>query len=415
MNRAAIGSQSPRKLLPLPIGNSDWAHIAAHDWHADKTQLISGLIDRDATVALFTRPRRFGKTFALKMLRTFFEKAEKGNAHLFRGTKVWQDPAHRKEQGKYPVIHVTLKDAKGGDWLNVRALIESAVAAEFRRHAVVFADKGCPPEWQSASSAIRQGRSTDAQLNLALGTLAEALHAHYGAKPVVLIDEYDSPINYAATHGFGEEALQFFRNFLSAALKDGRHCRLGVMTGILRMARDTYLNGELSENLNSIFDCCYTDCFGLTEAEVKSLLKAYGRIDKIDEVRAWYGGYFVDESELFNPASVLEYVKNGFTAKAHSDEDDDDLVVEAIKSKLTPSTRDDLSEIINGGSAFVGYDIYPDGAVIINQDENSVFTLSVHAGYLRARGEQKLGFGHVDCPNAERKEFWKSVLKRQVG
>ena len=98
------------KRLPLPIGNSDWAHVVEHDWHADKTQLISGLLDKDATVAIFTRPRRFGKTFALRMIKTFFEKTEKSNAGLFKGTKVWQNPAHRTEQGKYPVLYVTLKE-----------------------------------------------------------------------------------------------------------------------------------------------------------------------------------------------------------------------------------------------------------------------------------------------------------------
>ena len=397
---------------PLPVGNSNWAEVKAGYWSADKTQLISGLLDKKSTVAIFTRPRRFGKTFAMNMLQAFFEKTEKSNACLFKGTKVWRNPSHRAEQGKYPVIFITFKDAKGGTWKEVRQMITDAIRDEFDRHHEAFESECCIETARSFHHKLCIEQSTPSNLQRALGILAAALHAHYKAKPVILIDEYDSPINYAATHGFGEEALQFFRNFLSGAMKDGKHCRLGVITGILRVARDAYLNGELSEDLYSIFDRCYTDCFGLTEGEVKSLLKAYGRIDKIDEVRAWYGGNFVGESELFNPGLVLEYVKNGFTAQAQSDEDDDDVVVDAIKTKLTPSVRDDLSEIINDGSVFVGYDRYPDGAAIANPDEDSVFTLSVHAGYLRARGEQNLGYGHVDCPNAERKEFWNTVLKR---
>ncbi len=276
----------------------------------------------------------------------------------------------------------------------------------------MFAAKGCVETARTFHRQLCKEQVTPRNFQRALGILAAALHAHYGEKPVILIDEYDSPINYAATHGFGEDALQFFRNFLSSALKDGKHCRLGVMTGILRVARDAYLNGELSEDLNSILDGCFADCFGLTEAEAKSLLKAYGRIGKFDEVRAWYGGYFVGESELFDPGSLLEYVKNAFTAQAFRDDEADDVVVDAIKSKLTPSALGDLSEIVNGGSAFVRYDSYPDGAAIASRDPDSAFTLSVHAGYLRARGGQQLGYGHVDCPNAERKKFWRSVLKR---
>lgn len=125
-----ITSGAPEKRLPLPVGNSDWAHVVEHDWHADKTQLISGLLDKDATVALFTRPRRFGKTFALEMLHTFFENTEKSNVGLFRGTKVWQNPKHRTEQGRYPVLHITLKDAKGGDWGTVRSKIAAAMRVE---------------------------------------------------------------------------------------------------------------------------------------------------------------------------------------------------------------------------------------------------------------------------------------------
>ena len=396
----------------LPVGNSDWGHVVTHNWHADKTQLISGLLDKDATVALFTRPRRFGKTFAMNMLQTFFEKTDESNAHLFECTKVWQDPKHRAEQGKYPVIFITFKDAKSETWEDTLRGICAAVRIEYKRHRQVFEAPDCDEDAQSLFKDVLDRNKIPVDIDTSLANLAAALHAHYGERPVILIDEYDSPINYAATHGFGEEALQFFRNFLSGAMKDGEHCRLGVITGILRMARDTYLNGELSEDLSSIFDCCYTDCFGLTEAEVKSLLKAYGRIDKFDEVREWYGGYFMGKTEIFNPSSVLEYVKNGFKAKVYLDDGDEDVVVDAIKAKLTPRGFGKLLEIVNDGSAVVRYESYPDGAAIANSDPGSAFTLSVHAGYLRARGEQKLCCGYVDCPNAERKEFWKSVLKR---
>ena len=193
------------KRLPLPIGNSDWAVVKGGYWSADKTQLISGLLDKKTTVALFTRPRRFGKTVALEMSHTFFEQTEKSNASLFKGTKVWKDAAHRAEQGRYPVIHVTLKDAKGGDWDSVCSRIAYALRMEFDRHRAVFESKKTAEYARSFYAAIIDRTKVPDDLDTSLGILAAALHVHYGEKPMILIDEYDSPINWAATRGFGEE------------------------------------------------------------------------------------------------------------------------------------------------------------------------------------------------------------------
>jgi hypothetical protein len=130
-------------LLPLPVGNSDWAEVRSEYWSADKTQLISGLLERKTSVALFTRPRRFGKTTAMRMIKAFFEKTEPGNAHMFEGTKVWRDPKCRAEQGKYPGIFITFKDAKAGTWEGTQAFLGNAVAQEFLRHEEVFSSERC--------------------------------------------------------------------------------------------------------------------------------------------------------------------------------------------------------------------------------------------------------------------------------
>ena len=247
--------QSGDNFPSLPVGNSDWAAVKAGYWSADKTQLISGLLDKKSTVAVFTRPRRFGKTFAMNMLQTFFEKTEKSNAHLFKGTKVWQNPAHRAEQGKYPVIFITFKDAKGGTWEDTLRGICAAVRIEYKRHRPVLEAADCDEDVQSFFKDVLDRGKIPTDIDTSLGALAAALHAHYKVKPVILIDEYDSPINYAATHGFGEEALQFFRNFLSGAMKDGKHCRLGVMTGILRVAKEGVLSvGQKLASLNSVYE-----------------------------------------------------------------------------------------------------------------------------------------------------------------
>ena len=392
----------PARLQPLPIGNSDWAEVKAGYWSADKTQLISGLLDRKATVALFTRPRRFGKTFALEMLHTFFEKTEKSNAHLFEGTKVWQDPAHRAEQGKYPVIHITFKDAKGEDWPQTMSKIIAAVRDEFDRHDCIFHDAQVKESARVFYHELCIGQKSPDNPDMALGILANALHAFHGEKPVILIDEYDSPINYAATHGFGEEALQFFRNFLSGALKDGRHCRLGVITGILRVAKEGVLSGLNNPEVWSVFDGDYSDCFGFTEEEVKELLTVYGRADKIDEAKDWYDGYHFGPSEIYNPWSVINYVRRGFKPAAYwNSTSSNDLVTDAL-SRLSPEMRDALADLFEKGegAASVSAELGPYG--LVQDNEETIWSLLIHTGYLKiTAGPDSRGTATIAFPNRE--------------
>ena len=371
-------------MLPLPIGNSDWAEVTGGYWSADKTQLISGLLDKKTTVALFTRPRRFGKTFALRMLKTFFEKTEKSNAGLFKNTKVWRNPAHRAEQGRYPVLHITLKDAKGSDWKQTKAFIREAVADEFRRHAAVFSARTCVKDWKTASETMRMGTADDEIITKSFGICAAALHAHYGERPVILIDEYDSPINWAATRGFGEEALQFFRNFLSSALKDGEHCRLGVMTGILRVAKEGVLSGLNNLEVWSVFDDEYTDCFGFTEDEVRGLLTTYGHPEKMDEAKSWYDGYRFGDCEIYNPWSVLNYVRRNFKPDAYwLDTSSNDLVADAL-SRMTPAMREALADFFEKREVVVPCSKELGRYGAIQNNANIIWSLLVHTGYLKA-------------------------------
>ena len=401
----------PAKLLPLPVGNSDWAHIAAHDWHADKTQLISGLLDRDATVALFTRPRRFGKTFALEMLHTFFEKTEKSNAHLFEGTKVWADPAHRAEQGRYPVIHITFKDAKGESWSETKELIADAISEEFIRHRAAFDSEDCPEKWKRDFQAFQSETATPACLMRSLKILASALHLFYKERPVILIDEYDSPINHAAVNHFGEEALQFFRNFLSGALKDGRHCRLGVITGILRVAKEGVLSGLNNPEVWSVFDDEYADCFGLTEEEVGVLLSTYGHPEKLDEAKAWYDGYRFGSSEIYNPWSVINYVRRGFKPAAYwANTSSNDLVAD-ITTRFPADVRSALPDLFEKGRRLVPCATELGRYGTIQDNPQILWSLLVHTGYLKVlEGPNSLKMATLAIPNREVREVFQDDI-----
>ena len=380
---AKKNSQSGAKLPALPVGNSNWAEVKAEYWSADKTQLISGLLDKKTTVALFTRPRRFGKTFAMRMLKSFFEKTEKSNADLFRDTKVWRNAAHRAEQGKYPVIFITFKDAKGSDWAETREMIADAVRDEYDRHRAAFMSEGCLATARQFHYQLCEEVVTPRNLQRALGILAAALHAHHGERPVILIDEYDSPINHAATHGFGEEALQFFRNFLSGAMKDGEHCRLGVITGILRVAKEGVLSGLNNLKVYSVFDEAFSDCFGFTEDEVRAMLATFGHPERIGEAKDWYDGYLFGGQEIYNPWSLLNYVDDGFKPRPYwTSTSSNDLVSEAM-ARMTPRMRGDLADFFEKKKASVPCSVELGKYGTIQNNPQIIWSLLVHTGYLK--------------------------------
>ena len=407
-------TQNGAKLPSLPVGNSNWAEVKAGYWSADKTQFISGLLDRKSTVAVFTRPRRFGKTFAMRMLQSFFEKTEKSNACLFKGTKVWQKREHRAEQGKYPVIFITFKDAKREDWRLTRMKIAAAIRDEYDRHATAFTARGCPETAKSFYRRICVKQETPDDLDGALGVLAAALHSYHKERPVILIDEYDSPINYAATHGFGEEALQFFHNFLSGAMKDGEHCRLGVITGILRVAKEGVLSGLNNPKVYSVFDDAFSDCFGFTEEEVRGMLATFGHPEKIDEAKDWYDGYRFGGCEIYNPWSLLNYVDDGFTPKPYWLSTSSNDLVGDVLSRLSPEMRDTVANLLEKkeGEATISPDLGPYG--LIQDNEEILWSLLVHTGYLKVTsGPDSNGTATIAFPNRElRRVFRDDILAR---
>ena len=407
-------TQNGAKLPSLPVGNSNWAEVKAGYWSADKTQLITVLLDKKSTVAIFTRPRRFGKTFAMRMLQSFFEKTEKSNACLFKGTKVWQKREHRAEQGKYPVIFITFKDAKREDWRLTRMKIAAAIRDEYDRHATAFTARGCPETAKSFYRRICVKQETPDDLDGALGVLAAALHSYHKERPVILIDEYDSPINYAATHGFGEEALQFFRNFLSGAMKDGEHCRLGVITGILRIAKEGVLSGLNNPKVYSVFDDAFSDCFGFTEEEVRGMLATFGHPEKIDEAKDWYDGYRFGGCEIYNPWSLLNYVDDGFTPKPYWLSTSSNDLVGDVLSRLSPEMRNTVANLFEKkeGEATLSPDLGPYG--LIQDNEEILWSLLVHTGYLKVTsGPDSNGTATIAFPNRElRRVFRDDILAR---
>ena len=199
---------------------------------------------------------------------------------------------------------------------------------------------------------------------------------------MIIIDEYDSPINYAATHGFGAEALQFFRNFLSAAMKDGKHCRMGIMTGILRVAKEDVLSGLNNIKVYSVFDEAFSDCFGFTEDEVAGLLAYYGHPEKMDEAKAWYDGYLFGGREMYNPWSLLNYVQDGFKPQPYWTSTSSNDLVSEVLARMTPDMRETVADFFENGEQEVSCTGELGTYGVIQDNPQIIWSLLVHTGYL---------------------------------
>ena len=262
----------------------------------------------------------------------------------------------------------------------------------------------------SAAAANAPSRMSPAVLGNSLELLADALHLHHKEKVFVLIDEYDAPVTTASTNGYYAEMVTFMRTFLPGALKDNNHVKMGVMTGVLSPIKDTSLNGYLSGVVYSIFDERHSMSFGFTTEEVRELLNAYGHPEKFDEAREWYGGYRCGNVEMFNPGSVIEYVRNGFQPCSYFDR----TLVDSVCTAMPDSVAKLLRNVADEGEAHVYYNRYP-SHMDIGTRESDMFTSLVHSGLLTACGDNVNGIGSVCFPNREISSLWRDALVMKFG
>jgi hypothetical protein len=299
------------KRQKMPQGISDFRKLREGGYYyVDKTNIIPEMIDASAEVLLLPRPRRFGKTLNMTTLQTWYERLPTGETytHLLDGLKADTTPGeHHDYRGKLPVIFLTFKDIKEDNWERTLAKISQIVRAETIRLSPWWDKSKLDPEILRDLRVLRDGTLDATKLSNALLNITQALYLSSGHAPLVLIDEYDTPIHAGVENGFFEEAVSFFRNFLSAGLKDNSFMWKGVLTGILRVSKENLFSG-----LNNITVCGLTDprfqtCFGLLENEVEQILSDFDISDKIDEVRAWYNGYRFGDTMIYNPWSLIAF------------------------------------------------------------------------------------------------------------
>ena len=378
-----VRAKSRPKHLPLPVGVSDYRLASTEYYYIDKTMMLKDFIDERPMVTLFTRPRRFGKTLNMDMLRTFFEKTNEDTSKYFKDKKIWeQGEYYRSFQGKYPVIFITLKDVKHNSWENTFANIGSIISSEYCRHSDLSKSPKLDKKQKDFYNKMVSEKYSAVDLERSLLYLSEMLKKHYGEGAVIIIDEYDTPIQSGHTSGFYDDVIAFMRNLLSGCFKDNKSLAFGFLTGILRVAKESIFSGLNNLTINSVLDNKYSEYFGFTANEVKEMAAYYSAPDKFDEVCEWYDGYRFGKTDIFNPWSVINYFSNDCEPRAFwLSTGSNDIIGEIIK-EADNEIYERLSSLVNGGS----FTTYIDTSVIYPQIKNnpsSIYSFLLMAGYLK--------------------------------
>ena len=403
--------------LPLPIGVSNYCLASSEYYYIDKTMMVKDFIDERPMVTLFTRPRRFGKTLNMDMLRTFFEKSDEDTSIYFRNKKIWAcGQKYRDYQGKYPVIFLTFKDVKFDTWEETFVAIRELFAKETQRHRELRADDKCDEYSRRIYEKLAAGKAGEVELSSALLDLSAMLHKHHEIAPIIIIDEYDTPIQQGYMKGYYDKVIRFMRNLFSGGFKDNQHLSFGFLTGILRVAKESIFSGMNNLSINSVLDNKYSSYFGFTADEVMKMAEYYDAADKYDEICQWYDGYRFGKTEIFNPWSVVNYFSNECEPRAFWVSTGSNDIIGDVLAEANEEIYNRLTSLINGETFTTFIDtgvIYPQ----IKSNPSSIYSFLLVTGYLKATKTTTSFSGDFMCevslPNREISLVYnKEILQR---
>ena len=403
--------------LPLPIGVSNYRLASSEYYYIDKTMMIRDFIDERPMVTLFTRPRRFGKTLNMDMLRTYFEKSDKDTSVYFRDKKIWTcGQKYRDYQGKYPVIFLSFKDVKFNTWEETFAAIRDIFAKEVQRHKELRISDKCDEYSKKVYEKLADGNVSEVELSSALLDLSRMLHKHYGIAPIIIIDEYDTPIQNGYVKDYYDKVILFMRNMFSGGFKDNPHLSFGFLTGILRVSKESIFSGMNNLSINSVLDSKYSAYFGFTADEVMDMVEYYGVADKYDEICQWYDGYRFGKTEIFNPWSVVNYFSNECEPRPFWVSTGSNDIIGEVLSEADEEIYNRLTSLVNGGTFTTFIDtsvIYPQ----IRSNPSTIYSFLLVTGYLKVLKTTPSFSGDFMCevalPNREISLVYnKEILQR---
>ncbi|MEI3226050.1 MAG: AAA family ATPase [Lachnospiraceae bacterium] len=403
-----------RTLKSLPIGISDYVRAQSEYYYVDKTMLIKEFLDKKPLVSLFTRPRRFGKTLNMDMLRVFFEKKAEDTSKFFTDKDIWKcGEEYRSYQGQYPVIFLTFKDVKFDTWSATIDKIRALLQEEYGRHQEILYSEYIAKYEKDYFTKILEGTATEVDMTSALEKLSAMLARHYGKAPVIIIDEYDTPIQEGYSKDFYDEIIGFMRNFFSGAFKDNKNLSYGFLTGILRIAQESIFSGLNNLSVNTVMDEEYDKYFGFTDAEVREMLGYYGVSEKYGELKNWYDGYCFGNKEIYNPWSVINYVSKGCVPQAYWVNTGKNEILEGVLTVADDDIIERLYALLQGESVIARIDqnvVYKS----LSEDPANIYSLLLVAGYLKTGKKELLDDGtylcEVSIPNKEIAAVYRSEV-----
>lgn len=409
-----------KETLPLPVGVVDYREAVSKYYYVDKTLFIKDFLNDIPKVSLFTRPRRFGKTLTMDMLRVFFEQSEEDTSQYFRNKAIWQcGEVYTEHQGKYPVIFLTFKDIKCPDWPTTYRAIGELLKNEFERHPELADSPHTTPGDRAYYAWMTEEpwRNDTFSLDAALQVLSRMLSMHYRQSPFILIDEYDVPIGQGHEAAFYDDVILFMRNLFSGGLKDNPHLAYGIMTGILRISQESIFSGLNNLKVYSLLDEKYSQYFGFTAEEVRDMAAYYGVAEKYDELCTWYDGYRFGNTDIFNPWSVLNYISDRCVPQAYWVATSQNAILREVLTTFHRDVYETLELLLQGRSVTVPIETnitYADLA----EDPVSVYSILLLSGYLKVVEKQSDFFIEplytVTLPNLEISHVYRREIMAQL-
>ncbi|WP_026748265.1 AAA family ATPase [Leptotrichia trevisanii] len=384
----------------LPIGISDFKKVIEGDYYYfDKTELIKSIIGEPGEVKLFTRPRRFGKTLNMSMIKYFFDIENKDkNKKLFENLKISKNEYFEK-QGTAPVISISFRNYDESSWENGFEMIKNTISDLYDEFE--FVKENLSARKKEKYDSILFNRATEATWKLSLLDLTKYLYEYYGKKVVVLIDEYDQPIIDSYVKGYYQEAISFFKTFYGVVLKDNNYLEMGIMTGILRVAKENIFSGLNNLRVHTILDNRFTEYFGITESEVEKALKDFNLEFELQDVQKWYNGYLFGDIKVYNPWSIINFL-NDEKLKPYWVNTSGNELIKLYLKKLKNEIFDDFSKLLNREEI---YKRINENMTFSNLESNyskNIWNLFFHSGYLTlGKKIEDDGMCYLKIPNEE--------------
>lgn len=403
----------------IPIGIEDFKEIINRNCYlVDKTLLIKDILDSGAKVTLFTRPRRFGKTLNMSMLKRYFEKTDEDNSYLFNGLKISEvGEKYRQYMGQYPVISISLKSMKQPTWEEAFLQFKNIVADELWRHKGLLDSDVLLPLNINKLRMICEGTADDPMYSTSLRLLSDCLNAVYNKNVIVLIDEYDVPLENAYFNGFYDKMVNLIRSVFESVLKTNDSLEFGILTGCLRISKESIFTGLNNLKVNSIRFEEYSNYFGFTEAEVRELSEYYEIEDKFDEIKQWYDGYRFGTTEIYNPWSVLNYVQTAITMPSAPPEPywsntSSNSIIHKLITESEITVRDMIEELMNGES--ISVPIFEDTVYAdIDVNNDSIWSFLLFTGYLKIINSKNIDnmlYADLVIPNIEVRTIYQRTI-----